>query len=234
MRMRVTVIALACSFAASIAVADQPVPVLPVDQAPVVRSIPDGPDTALSQAPNQVHGLVSDLGCDICGPGLQILGDNLVVSTGGLGYEPDEITIWGGFYPTDTPVPVTFDVFFHADAGGVPDPTSTCFATGIAPTSDTPTGVTILGISEREIVLNISGCTLADGTYWLVLYTDTGLGTDDFLWEYGNVDPTNGIPGRVWSNTNPPTPWNQDPPSDLAVLITGTILPVELQSFSIE
>jgi hypothetical protein len=216
------------------AIADQPSTVLGVNQAPVARSVPDGPDTALNQPPNASNGIFSDIGCDMCTTGIQIVGDNVVVSTGGMGYEPDEITIWGGFYPNNTPVPVTFDIFFYPDSGGVPGATPTCYATGISPTSDILTGVTLFGVSEHEILLTISGCTLSDGTYWLVWYTDTGLGTDDFFWETGTLDGTSGVAGSVWTTANPPTTWTPDAATDMSVLLTGTILPVEIQSFSIK
>jgi hypothetical protein len=207
--------------------------VLAVGQDPVVRNLERGPDTMLSQAPNAVNGLFSDLGCDMCAQGLQIIGENFIVSTGGAGYDLDEITIWGGYFPTDVPVAAPFDIYIAADAAGVPG-TMACYATGITPTSDTLTGVTLFGVSEHLIVLTISGCTLADGTYWLYLFTDTGTGTDDLFWETGTLDGTNGIAGSVWATTNPPSAWNFDGATDLATQITGTIVPVELQSLSVE
>jgi hypothetical protein len=231
--MRTVVFVIACSVAAFPAVADQPTMVLSESQNPVERSIPDGPDTALNQPPNQVNGSFSDVSCDICG-GTQILGEDFLVSTGGAGYQPDQITIWGGFFPNDTPVPVIFDIIFYPDTGGVPGGSAACFATGISPTSDTLTGVSLFGVSEHEFVLTISGCTLTDGAYWLVLYTDTGAGTDDFFWEVGDVDAVNGFPGSAVAFDYPAVTWSPDSTNNFSVLITGTILPVELQSFSIE
>ena len=67
----------------------------------------------------------------------------------------------------------------------------------------------------------------------MYLFTDTGAG-DDFFWEVGTLDATNGILGSVWATANPPAAWNIDGATDLAVQITGTIVPVELQSFSME
>lgn len=217
-----------CSLALSVLLgsnifAAKPTEVLPVGQRAVERGIPEGPDTALSQAPNQVDGHFSDLGCDFCPTGVRIIGENFVVNTGGLEYEPDEITIWGGFYPNDTPVPVTFDIFVYAAGyGGLPVSTPTCHATGISPTSDTLTGITLFGVSEHEILLEISDCILHDGTYWLVWFTDTGLGTDDFFWETGVVDATTGIVGALVSHEYPPPSWGALLDTDLGVVITGT------------
>jgi hypothetical protein len=206
--------------------------VLATSQTPVERVVSEGPDTGLLQTPNQVNGVFADLTCGICTTGLQIIAENFTVSTAGMGYDLDEIFIWGGYYPGDVPTAAPFDIIISADAAGVPGAT-VCTASGITPTTDVLTGVSLFGVSEHLIQLNITPCNLADGTYWLYLYTDTGAG-DDFFWEVGNLDATNGIAGSLWSTTNPPAPWNPDAATDLSLHITGTVVPVELQSFSIE
>ncbi len=206
--------------------------VLTTSQTPVERVVPEGPDTTLNQAPNQTNGVFSDITCGICTTGVQVIGENFTVSTGGMGYDLDEFFIWGGYYPGDVPTAAPFDIYITADAAGAPGAT-VCSATGIMPTSDVLTGVTLFGVSEHLIQLNITPCNLADGTYWVYLFTDTGAG-DDFFWETGTLDATNGILGSVWATANPPAAWNIDGATDLAVQITGTIVPVELQSFSIE
>jgi hypothetical protein len=149
-----------------------------------------------------------------------------------MGYDLDELFIWGGYYPGNVPTAAPFDIFITADAAGAPGAT-VCSSTGITPTSDTLTGVTLFGVSEHMIQLNITPCNLADGTYWVYLYTDTGAG-DDFFWETGTLDGTNGVLGSVWATANPPASWNPDGATDLSLQITGTIVPVELQSFGIE
>jgi len=207
--------------------------VLAVDQAPVDRGMSEGPDTMLLQAPNQVNGLFSDIGCAICGTGIQIVGDNFVVSSGGVGFDLDEIFIWGGYYPGDTPVAAPFDIYiYHDDAGG-PGAVA-CSILGTTPASDVLTGMVLFGVSEHHIQFTFAPCNLADGTYWVSLYTDTSSSADDFFWETGNLDPANGILGSVWSPTDPPAPWNFDGATDLSIEITGTVVPVELQSFDIE
>jgi hypothetical protein len=206
--------------------------VLTTSQTPVERVVPEGPDTGLLQGPNQANGLFSDITCGICTSGLQILADNFTVSTAGMGYDLDEIFIWGGYFPGDVPTAAPFDIIISADTAGAPG-AAVCTETGVMPTTDVLTGVSLFGVSEHLIQFNITPCNLADGTYWVSLYTDTGAG-DDFFWEVGTLDATNGIVGSVWSGTNPPAPWTIDSSNDLAVHITGTVVPVELQSFSIE
>jgi hypothetical protein len=208
--------------------------VLPVDQAPVLRDVVRGPDGTLNQVPDQSNGVFSDVGCDICGSGVQVLGDNFIVSTAGMGYDLDQVILWGGYYPNDVPVVAPFDFYVFPDAGGIPGAASVCSFIGITPTSDTLTGLVLFGVSEHLMQFDFTPCNLADGTYWLQLFTDTGFGTDDFFWEAGVVDPVNGIAGSVWATEQPAVTWNIDVDTDMAVQITGTTVPVELQSFSIE
>ena len=208
--------------------------VLPVDQAPVLRDVVRGPDGTLDQAPNQVNGLFSDLGCDICTSGVQVLAENFVVSTAGMGYDLDQVILWGGYYPNDVPVVAPFDFYIYPDVGGLPAAAPACHFVGIMPTSDTLTGLVLFGVSEHLMQFDFTPCNLADGTYWLKLFTNTGLGTDDFFWETGVLDPVNGVAGSLWGTEEYPAAWNIDSGTDLSVQITGTTVPVELQSFSIE
>ena len=208
--------------------------VLPVDQAPVLRDVVRGPDGTLNQIPNQSYGLFSDVGCDICGSGVQVLADDFVVSTAGMGYDLDQVILWGGYYPSNTPVAAPFDFYIYPDAGGIPGAAAVCSFIGITPTSDTLTGLVILGVDEHLMQFDFTPCNLADGTYWLKLFTDTGFGTDDFFWESGVLDPVNGILGFAFASEEPVVTWGSDVGYDLAVQITGTTVPVELQSFSIE
>lgn len=207
--------------------------VLPVDQPAVDREISRGPDTMMLQDPNQANGVFSDIGCAICGTGIQIVADNFVVSSGGVGFDLDELFIWGGYYPGDVPVAAPFDIYVYTDAAGAPG-AEVCSALAVTPTSDVLTGMVLFGVSEHHIQFNFAPCNLADGTYWVSLFTDTGASADDFFWEAGNLDPANGVLGSAWSPTNPPAPWNLDGATDMAVHITGTLVPVELQSFDIE
>ena len=104
----------------------------------------------------------------------------------------------------------------------------------VFPTSDVLTGVTLFGVSEHLVTLDFPDCTLADGTYFIEIYTDTGAGTDDWFWETGNVDATHGIAGQAYAFTAPGSAWNYDASQDMAITLNGDLVPVELQSFDIE
>jgi hypothetical protein len=206
--------------------------VLEQNQPPVVRQVDTGVATWLAQAPNQVNGIFSDLGCDICSTGVQIISDNFVVSSGGVGVNMNQAMIWGGYYPGNVPTAANFEVSFHSNAGGVPGAV-VCQAS-VVPTSDVLTGVTLFGVSEHLVTLDFPSCTLADGTYWIEIHTNTGLGTDDWFWEVGNLDGVHGIIGSVWATEYPVVTWNSDTATDLAITLNGDLVPVELQSFDIE
>jgi len=202
------------------------------DQPPVVRQIDTSAATWLTQAPNQVNGLFSDPGCDFCSTGVQLIAENFVVSTGGVGVNMNQAVIWGGYFPGNVPTAANFGVVFHTSAGGLPGGV-VCQAS-VAPTSDVLTGVTLFGVSEHLVTLDFPNCSLADGTYFLEIYTNTGTGTDDWFWETGNVDPAHGIAGFFYATENPPVTWNPDPSYDMAITLNGDLVPVELQSFDIE
>ena len=67
-----------------------------------------------------------------------------------------------------------------------------------------------------------------------VLFIDTAGIDDDFFWEVADLDGTNGVTGSVYATETPGVSWNADSASELAVQLIGNVVPVELQSFSIE
>lgn len=208
--------------------------VLDVDQTPVVREVPVTPDVLVNQPPNQVNGLFSDTGCATCGSGVQLIADNFVVSTGGLGVDLAQVTIWGGRFPGNSAWPGdSFELYVMQNSGGVPGAAACSYT--ITPAA-TQTGVVLFGVNEYQVDFVLpTTCTLADGTYWLLTYTDTSGSADDFFWETGNLDAVNGIAGSVWAPEPPfPTAWNSDGGTDLSFQIQGAIVPVELQSMSVE
>ena len=222
-------------FVMPLAAADQSHRISEIDQPAVERHIEGVLDSTLNQAPNQVNGLFSDEECDFCGNGVQVIAENFTVSTGGLGFDLEQIVMWGGYFPGDIPPAVDdFDVLVHTDAAGAPG-TVICTETGIVPTSRTTTGVVLFGVSEYIVTLDLAvACNLADGTYWVEVYNNTGVGTDDWFWETGTLDGVNGVPGSAWATEAPGAAWNLDGGTDIAVQLNGTVVPVELQSFSIE
>jgi len=203
--------------------------VLEQNQPPVVRQVDVA--TWLTQAPNLANGIFSDAGCDLCG-GAQALADNFVISTGGVGVNMNQAIIWGGYYPNNIPAPANFEIIIHSDAGGLPGGV-VCQAS-VVPSADVLTGVTLFGVREHQLTLDFPNCSLADGTYFIEIYTNTGSGTDDWFWETGNVDPTHGIAGQAYAFSAPGSGWTYDATQDMSITLNGDLVPVELQSFDIE
>ncbi len=223
-------------FAAVPAEAQQGNTVSPVDQTPVARNITRLPASTLNQAPDQSNGWFSDEGCDNCiPPGSQAVAENFIVSTAGAGFDLEQIVLWGGFGFNNIPPAVDdIDVLVHTDAAGVPGAV-VCTETGIVPTSRTQTGVVIFGVNEYQVTIDLTTpCTLSDGTYWIEIFNNTGLGTDDWFWETGNLDAVNGVAGIALSPTTPGSGWTFFGDDNVAAQLNGTVVPVELQSFSVE
>ena len=204
--------------------------VLEQNQPPVARQVDDV--TVLTQPPNQSNAIYSDVSCDYCG-GPQVLADNVVIITGGVLSYVTRAIIWGGYYPNNIPVAANFEIIIHSDAGGLPGATICQYS--VTPTSDVLTGVNLFGVDEHQITLDFDYCDfLVDGTYFIEIYTDTGFGTDDWVWETGNVDSTNGIAGLAYAFSAPGSEWTYDSTVDMAITLNGIPMPVELQSFDIE
>jgi hypothetical protein len=228
--VKLTLIALAVLAIAGLASAADFHKVLEQDQPPVVRQVDVA--TWLTQAPNQVNGLFSDAGCDFCGGGGQSTADNFIISTGGVGVNLNQAVIWGGYFPNNVPAPAPFTIIFHSNAGGMPG--GVVCQSSVTPTSDVLTGVTLFGVSEHLLTLDFPTCTLADGTYWIEIFTNTGLGTDDWFWETGNQDPVNGIFDSAVALEAPGVSWFAWGGYDAAITLNGELVPVELQSFNVE
>ncbi len=220
-------------FVMPLAAADQSHRISEIDQPAVERHIEGVLDSTLNQAPNRSNGVFSDEVCDFCGGGAQVLAENFTVITGGLGFDLEQIVMWGGYFPNNVPIAVDdFDVLVHSDAAGIPGAVI-CTETGMAATSRVDTGIDLFGVDEYLVTLDLAvACNLADGTYWIEIYNNTGAG-DDWFWETGTVDGVNGIIDSVFALEAPGVTWLVQP-GDFAVQLNGTVVPVELQSFSIE
>jgi hypothetical protein len=183
-------------------------------------SAPDG-TILLDQAPNQTNGLFSDANCDVfCGSGAQVLAENFSLSTAAT---IETIVMWGGYYTGDIPVdPDVFTVIFLGDAAGLPGaPIST--ETNV-PHSRIQTGVILFGVHEWEHTLTLANpVTLAPGSYWIEIYNDTGLGTDDYFWETGDPDTVGiGLPGLAHAFEAPGSLWYYDGLTELAIRMETT------------
>ena len=227
-----TLVAAAALSVVALAAAVDPHRVPAQPQPPMVGQVETGAATWLTQPPDQLFTLVSDAGCDICGGSAQVLADNFAMSSGGIGVDISQAIVWGGYYLGTWPPAANFEVVFHTDSAGMPGDV-VCQAS-VLPTSDVLTGVTVGGVSEHQVTLDFPGCTLADGTYFVEIYTDTGFGTDDWFWESGEADAVHGIPGHAYAFQAPGASWSYSPSPDMAVTLNGDPVSVVLQSCDIE
>jgi Proprotein convertase P-domain len=175
---------------------------------------PQGGGTFLDQAPNGVNGFFSDAACSLCGTGQQSIGENFVVpSSETIG----TITFWGGYFSSDTPLTTdVIRVIIHSDAGGLPG--AVVYDESNVSSSKAQTGVILFGVHEWEFTLTLAAPpTLAAGTYHLEIFNDTTAGVDDFFWETGNVDPTNGLVGSAFAFETPGVTWNPDTVNSLSL-----------------
>ncbi len=106
----------------------------------------------------------------------------------------------------------------------------------LAPTSSVTTGVSLFGVDEYHGHHRPGGRLHPDGRqlFHSQLNTNTGAGTDDWFWEVGDVDVTYGIPRQPLPFEYPPVTWNIDEVNSFALQLNGTVVPVELQSISVE
>ena len=170
----------------------------------------------VEQLPNQVTGIFSDLGCDACPSGVQVLAENFVL----VQETPiQSVTFWGGFYPGDTPVdPDCWTIVIRDDDAGLPGAAIEGLTWDCVGSVKEQTGVTLFGVNEWMVTVDL-GVTVAAGTYHIEIYTDSGTGSDDWFWEAGNLDAELGIAGQAFS-FSVPEDWNYDPAVDMAFLLT--------------
>jgi uncharacterized repeat protein (TIGR01451 family) len=176
------------------------------------------------QQPNQVNGIFSDSGCDICLTGMQSIADNFILTTK---ENIAQIVLWSGYFPADVPIdPDVFTVIFHEDDGGLPG--AAIYTLTDLTYTRVQTGIVLFGVHEWMHTLTLAEpVALGPGTYWVEIYNDTGLGTDDFFWETGDPDAFgNGIPLSAFSATAPGSTWNMNAGELAFQLITTDNLPL--------
>jgi len=220
--------------ALSLTAAEPPHRAPSIDQAPAPLTVGVPVTSILNQTPDQSLFGWSDAGCGGCSQGAQVIAENVLVNTGGVGFDLDQIVVWGVYANTSLPPVDNFSVLIHADSGGLPG-TIICSQTGLVPTSRIATGNTVGSFPEYMVTLDLAtACHLTDGTHWIEVFNNTDGEIADWGWESGNTDPGNGLPGVAWSTVAPGASWANDPSFNAAIQLNGTLLPVELQSFSIE
>ena len=104
----------------------------------------------------------------------------------------------------------------------------------MTPTSHVATGTVLFGVDEYEVVLDFPNCLLVDGPYSVEIYANTVASTDSWFWEEGTLDAASGVLGSYFAFETPGITWSRDVDSDLSTVMNGELVPVELQSFSID
>jgi hypothetical protein len=206
-----------------------------VNNRPVVRHIFVPEVLTLNQPPNQVNGFFADSACSNCATGAQSIADNFIVNATPA-FRVDQIVMWGGYFPGNVANTTdVFSIFIHSDAGGLPG--AVVFSvTGIQASTRAMTGIVLFGVNEWMFTFNLAAPpTLAPGTYWVEIFNNTTANPgNDFFWETGNLDGTHGIADGAFATAAPGVTWMANPGSDSAVQINGTVVPVELQTFTVE
>jgi hypothetical protein len=190
---------------------------------PAPRTVaPHGTGTYLNQLPNGVNGLFSDTDCALCGTGQQSIAENFVLAAPA---PVGELTIWGGYFPGDLPLATdVFRVLIHSDSGGAPG--AVVYDESNVSSTKTQTGLVLFGVHEYEYTLNLATqVNLAAGTYWVEVFNDTTGNSDQWFWETGDLDVTNGIAGSGYAFETPAVTWNLDPATDLALQIDPGLPP---------
>ncbi len=172
----------------------------------------------LDQSPNQSNGSFSDVDCNACGAGTQVIADNFVLANSAV---ITQITFWSGYFPNNTPLAQDdLTVIFHADSGGS-GPGAAFSTETTVPYTRTTTGIVLFGVSEYKHTITLSNPVALDaGTYWVEIYNDTTGNADSFFWEVGDLDVVNGIANGAFSTSAPGSSWNTTA-SDFAILIEG-------------
>ena len=166
----------------------------------------------ISQLPNQSNGIFSDIDCDFCTSGVQILAEQFVIM--------EETTVvgvncWGGYYPDNIPTAAdAFTLIFRNDSGGLPGAEIAKF--GPLAGARSQTGIVLFGVDEYLHELPVE-LTLGAGTYWIELFNDTSGSTESWFWEAGIRDPAYGIAGQAFTfDAYPLESWSFDGSTDMA------------------
>jgi hypothetical protein len=112
----------------------------------------------------------------------QQLADDVTLATSAV---VTSVTWWGTFGSTDTPVlPVSFDLVFYADSGGLPDSGSILAFTSVQFATLADTGDDLNGDDIYVFQADVAPVQLAAGVkVWFSVLADTANdGDDDFLW----------------------------------------------------
>lgn len=173
-------------------------------------------DTLAAQPPLYSNGFFSDVSCDLRGAEQTLADDFFVPSDSEL----CSIFVYGGYFPDNVPVEDHFQVLIRQDDGGLPG--ATLYWDTLAATTRAKTGKSFFGVEEWVYDISpASPVLLPAGTYWLEVFNDTGLGTDDWFWERGALGT--GVPFSAYGYDTPGAAWKISD-LELAMLICGRVV----------
>ena len=142
------------------------------------------------------------------------------------------VTWWGVFDSDDTPVtPVSFDLIFYADVGGVPDATTVISSTTVVFESLVDTGFELAsGETIYEFQADITPTLLPGGeTVWFSVLADTDNDADDdFSWAHDSGNGTYAFRGPIATD-----PWDTWIGRNLFILDDAAIAQPTLEITSI-
>ena len=147
-----------------------------------------GCDEAMNQPANGANGLFADLGCDLCGTGVQTIAESVILADDST---LCDIQIKGGYFPANVPTVDNITLIIHDDNAGFPG--NVIYSESNIATTRMMTGNVLFGVDEwmHTLIPAVSVMLPAD-KYWIEIFNDTGFGTDDFFWETGDNDTAGG------------------------------------------
>ncbi len=156
--------------------------------------------TLASQPLDGVSGFFSDVDCQSCPEGIQVLADDFSLSTpiNGIG----RLTFFGAFFPDNVLLSnMLFDVRILGDDQGLPDNNNVVF-TGVDLTPTfLDTGTDVFGLDAYQVDIDLNTDPLNAGAFFLEIVGDTTGSNDQWTWLTGSQDPVAGQPGSAFNTT---------------------------------
>jgi MYXO-CTERM domain-containing protein len=172
----------------------------------------------ISQAPNQVNGIVSDTTSQAS------VADDFIVGAGGASL--GVLTWYGVYSPSNVAVNDLFSIRIHGDAAGLPDGGAGFLSlSGLAADTRADTGIDIGSVDEYRYTYDLGGLNLGGGTYWIEIFNDTAQNIDSWFWETGDLDAVNGRSGSARALQTPGVNWDLFGAFDMAFTIEAVPAP---------
>jgi hypothetical protein len=171
--------------------------------------------------PTRSTAYFSDTGCDFCGGGQQSIADDIKVLAA---FNVCDIQFWGGYYSSNSSPADSFTINILSDAGGCPG--AAVYSESNVSVARVQTGNVLFGVNEWLYTATLaSTVNLPVGTYFIEIFNNTGLGTDDWFWETGNLDPDYGNIRPRLRVQHAGITWNCPLGNDFAMVVCGDVAP---------